>query len=339
MVADDGIARRNELGRLAGFLFLVGALASIPANVLFEDPSAGTLNHVLVGLAVVSGLGCFLVRWESLPEWVFHLVPPIAAGEVALTTWAVGRHGPVYEWFYVFVALFAAYAFASRRAIVVHLGLFTLAAALPLLYEDDRVGTLARLGVMVPMLWVTTAVVVHLRDGMRARQRDLAELARRDPLTGVGNRRTLDDRLGYELARHRRTSRELALIVLDLDRFKEVNDALGHPAGDRVLRTVADVLCHTIREGDTVIRHGGDEFCIVAPETGLSEAQRLGERLGAQLASIDVLGRPLTATMGIAVFPHDGPTAERLVAAADVSERTAKADARARRRTGASASV
>ena len=318
------IARRVTTGRLAGILFLVGAIASTQANLLFRDPSVGLLNHVLVGLALISGLACLIAPWERISDRVFHLVPLIASGEIALTVWAVSDHGPVYEWFFVLAAVFVAYAFDSRRVIATHMAHVSLAAALPLLYRDDFTQVLASTGVVVPMMWVATAVVMHLREGLVARQNELAELARRDPLTGTGNRRLLGERLRYELARHRRTERELALLVLDLDGFKEVNDRLGHPAGDRLLTSVAQALSATVRSGDTVVRHGGDEFCVVAPETDRAEAQALVLRIRAALATITVLEAPLTTSVGVAIFPEDGPTPELLLAAADSAERTAK---------------
>jgi diguanylate cyclase (GGDEF)-like protein len=322
------IARRTVTGRLAGILFIVGGLASIPANLLFRNPSVGALNHILVALAIVSGLACLLAPWERISERVFHVVPVMAAFEVALTVWAVGDHGPVYEWFFVLAAVFAAYAFDSRRAVAAHLGFLTVAAMVPFAYRDDLVEQAARVGVLVPMLWVATAVVLHLREGLTARQNELADLARRDPLTGVGNRRLLTERLHYEIARHRRAERELAVLVLDLDRFKEVNDAMGHPAGDRLLVDVARALEATVRDGDTVVRHGGDEFCIIAPETGAEDATALSHRVQHALSAIVVLGGPLTATVGSAVFPIDGPSPELLLAVADGAERAAKSGRR-----------
>ena len=319
------IARRIVIGRLAGVLFVVGALASIPANLLFRHPQAGTINQVLVALALVSGIGCLLAPWDRIGATVFHAVPAVASAEVALTVWAVGRHGPVYEWFFVLVAVFAAYAFESRRTIAVHMALTTVAACLPVLYRHPTIDQVARVGVLVPMLWVATAVVAHLREQMMARQRELAELARRDPLTGAGNRRLLDERLTYELAHHRRGARELALIVLDLDGFKDVNDTQGHLAGDRLLANVYRALAHTVRVGDTIVRHGGDEFCVIAPETGIADAEALIARIHRSLASIDCLGSPLTATAGVAIFPHDAPTEDLLLAAADAAERDVKA--------------
>lgn len=311
------IARRTQTGRLAGILFIVGGLASIPANLLFDHPRVGTLNHVLVGLALITGVACLLAPWERIPAAVFHAVPITAAVEVAVTVWAVGRHGPVYEWFFVLVAVFAAYAFDSRRVVAAHLGFFTLAALLPLLYRDDTVDEVARLGVMIPMLWVATGVVTFLHEGLLERQRALEDIARRDPLTGVGNRRQLSERLGYELARHRRAERSLAVLLLDLDGFKEVNDAHGHVAGDQLLVHVADTLTATVRAGDTVIRYGGDEFCIVAPETDAQNAAGLADRIRAALD-------PVTATVGTAVFPEDGQSPEVLLAVADTAERAAK---------------
>lgn len=320
----EQIARRTVIGRLAGLLFIVGALASIPANLLFRHPSVGLLNHVLVAIALVSGLGCLLAPWDRIPAWVFHGVPAVASAEVAVTVWAVGRHGPIYEWFFVLVAVFAAYAFERRRDLVLHMSIPTLAVCLPLLYRSDSRDQIARMVVLISMLWVATAVVAHLREQMVARQRELADLARRDPLTGVGNRRLLQERLDYELARHRRTRGEFAILVLDLDGFKDVNDRSGHPAGDRLLAAVAHALAATVREADTIVRHGGDEFCILAPSTSRADADALADRIHTALATIETLGGPLTATIGCAVYPHDGPTGELLLAAADAAERHAK---------------
>jgi diguanylate cyclase (GGDEF)-like protein len=318
------IARRTQTGRLAGILFIVGALASIPANLLFTHPRVGALNHILVALAIVSGLACLVAPWERISDRIFHVVPLMASAECAMTVAAVGKHGPVYEWFFVLVAVFTAYAFESRRTIAAHMLFCTAAAALPFFYRDDTIEQVARVGVLMPMLWVATAVVTYLREGLVAGQRELAELARRDPLTGVGNRRLLAEHLRYEIARHRRTTREFAVLTLDLDRFKEVNDALGHPAGDRLLSDVAATILATVRDGDVVVRHGGDEFCVVAPETGALDADTLGARIHDALGTIEILGAPLTATIGAAVFPHDGPTGELLLAAADNAERAAK---------------
>ena len=166
------------------------------------------------------------------------------------------------------------------------------------------------------------AVLAHRRTGARAA--GLLHLAHLDPLTGLGNARLLRSRLEYEIARHHRHRRQMTLMVLDLDGFKGVNDRFGHPAGDELLREVARRLTRTVREGDTVIRQGGDEFCVLAPETGFRDADRLAERIGeaVHMAAGGLQG--VSASIGYAVFPEEGATPEILLARADAAELEAK---------------
>jgi diguanylate cyclase (GGDEF)-like protein len=166
------------------------------------------------------------------------------------------------------------------------------------------------------------------RRRIDAHQTGLMHLAHLDPLTGLGNARQLRTRLDYELARHRRMRRRLTVFVLDLDGFKSVNDRFGHVAGDEVLREIARQLQRTVREQDTVVRQGGDEFCVLAPETGWREAERLAERLGYAVARAVGGLQGLTASIGFAVFPDEGATAEVLIARADANETDAKRRAR-----------
>ncbi len=154
---------------------------------------------------------------------------------------------------------------------------------------------------------------------MRAREERLRRLATVDPLTGVGNPRLLAERLPYELARHRRHERRLAVCVLDLDGFKSVNDRFGHPTGDEVLRDVARALERATREQDTVVRQGGDEFCVVAPETGHAQAAVLAARLERAVAGA-VGGLAVGSSVGWAVFPDDATDAETLVERADAAQ-------------------
>ena len=116
--------------------------------------------------------------------------------------------------------------------------------------------------------------------------------------------------------------------MLDLDGFKTVNDRFGHAAGDEVLREVARQLQRTVRDQDTVVRQGGDEFCVLAPETGWREAERLAERLGYAVARAVGGLEGITASIGFAVFPDEGATAETLLSRADANETAAKRRAR-----------
>ena len=139
-----------------------------------------------------------------------------------------------------------------------------------------------------------------------------------DPLTGVANRRTFEAELSRRLRHARATDRATALVILDLDGFKAVNDELGHDAGDDVLIAVARLLRAALRRGDLVARLGGDEFAVVAALASPDEEDMLRERLEGQVAGLQASdGRAVGASLGIAVAPRDGRTTRLLYAAAD----------------------
>ncbi len=162
---------------------------------------------------------------------------------------------------------------------------------------------------------------------LQAQRLELAErTSRMDPLTGLGNRRALDECLQRELARHIRYQRTLTLVVVDLDGFKAVNDTHGHPAGDRVLATVGRRLSE-IRGADVAFRLGGDEFAVLLPETRLDAAELVARRISRQICE-DTFPHDVTATWGIA--EATGPDPEELLAAADKELYVRKRDVRAR---------
>jgi diguanylate cyclase (GGDEF)-like protein len=177
-----------------------------------------------------------------------------------------------------------------------------------------------RLGPLAGVLAVPAALAAALlRARGDARARRLRRESREDALTGVGNRLLLAERLEYELVRHRRHERPLAVLAMDLDGFKAVNDRFGHAAGDEVLVEVARALCGAVREQDTVVRLGGDEFCVLAPESDRYATIQLAERLRrAVQEAVDGLG-PLRASVGFALFPHDARSAQQLLAHADAA--------------------
>jgi diguanylate cyclase (GGDEF)-like protein/PAS domain S-box-containing protein len=156
----------------------------------------------------------------------------------------------------------------------------------------------------------------------------LFDAAHRDRLTGLPNRLSLEQRLAEAIADAERERREFAVLFVDLDRFKTINDTLGHNPGDAVLREVASRLQSVVREGDVVARPGGDEFIILLPRAaGPSEIQAVSQRiLRAFAAPIDAGGRELyvTASIGGAIFPAHGRDAESLLAHADAAMYRAK---------------
>jgi two-component system, cell cycle response regulator len=169
----------------------------------------------------------------------------------------------------------------------------------------------------------------HLTSALEAKTRELEAMARRDALTGLANRRSLDERLAVELARAQRYGRPLAVVMLDIDRFKRVNDDHGHQVGDRLLEFVGELLQGTVRPSDLACRYGGEEFVVLVSDTTASNATALAERLrrGFEANSGTLTAAP-TQTISAGVSGTDllGPdaTAEMLLHTADVALYAAK---------------
>jgi diguanylate cyclase (GGDEF)-like protein len=166
-----------------------------------------------------------------------------------------------------------------------------------------------------------------------ADNRRLEELATTDPLTRELNRRALAHRLAIEMDRARRYDGMLAILMLDIDHFKQVNDTAGHLAGDEVLRQVATMIQGAVRTVDIVARYGGEEFVVILPEAdsngALTFAERLRERISGEEFGVGGRHIRLTVSVGIATFPAaDVSTADDFVARADSAMYRAKADGR-----------
>jgi len=176
----------------------------------------------------------------------------------------------------------------------------------------------------------------HLLETARADNVRLAALAQTDPLTQVLNRRALTDRLVSELDRARRYGHSVAVLMLDLDNFKPINDTRGHLVGDDVLKETAEILRGAVRSADFVARYGGEEFVIVLPETSLDGAVTFAERLREQIASTIFQGGAgvtltLSVSIGVSLFPGPRITSvDDLLSAADTALYRAKEDGRNR---------
>jgi diguanylate cyclase (GGDEF)-like protein len=168
---------------------------------------------------------------------------------------------------------------------------------------------------------------------------NLRMLASRDELTGLYNRRAMDDLLHEETERHQRYGCPVALVLLDVDHFKAANDTHGHPVGDEVLRWLAQLLRDTIRTVDIPARYGGEEFAIILPEMNSQQALRVAERVRRRIAARPFVSRgrdgrplqlPITISLGAAGMPDDAASAAALVAAADQGLYAAKRGGRNR---------
>jgi diguanylate cyclase (GGDEF)-like protein len=153
-----------------------------------------------------------------------------------------------------------------------------------------------------------------------------------DGLTGLPNKRAVTDALKRTFAQAATTQSPLALLLLDLDHFKQVNDQRGHPVGDQVLASVGATLRGTLRTRDFAGRNGGEEFAILLPDTGIADALEIAERIRAAIAEISLHGSDVsvTASIGVAVFPHHASSPDRLERLADAALYLAKRQGRNR---------
>ena len=183
-------------------------------------------------------------------------------------------------------------------------------------------------------------MVARLREGRREldainttlkkKNEELERLSVTDGLTGLANHRLLIQRLIQEGMRADATGGEFAVLMADVDHFKQYNDEFGHPAGDEVLKRVADLLRESVRDIDCAARYGGEEFAIVMPGLSADDASEIARTIGTRVASHRFAGRSITLSIGVAGFPHDADLPHAVIAAADRALYQAKREGRNR---------
>jgi diguanylate cyclase (GGDEF)-like protein len=309
------------MARFGALLFGGGGVITALGLVL---PHQSQVDFVgLVAVAVVSAAIGVVTAFagERLPVSFYVVLP--AAGTVLVTLGLLfngeRNGGPAGgdEMFYLWVALYAAY-FLDRIATAAHTALIGSAYALALVIIDPGPIGVSR--------WVSTvglvagsALVVHLLSERIGRLVDALRIAARtDDLTGLANRRAFAEHFQREVARANRTHRPFALLLADIDRFKEVNDRYGHHAGDAALSALGRLLPAELRRDDLPARIGGDEFAVLLPDLAAGEARDHGIRV-TQIVSerMRAAGTPVNLSFGIATFGHDGLTLDELTRAAD----------------------
>jgi len=226
-------------------------------------------------------------------------------------------------------------------ALLVAVGLFAYFLGLLITRPLDRLTRAAAqvasgdLDVHLPVvgggeLKYVTEVFNDMVARLRESRRGLERLSVTDDLTGLYNRRYLMDTLANEVRRSRRLDHPCALLMADVDHFKEYNDAYGHLAGDEALKRIAGVLRDTTRDVDCAARYGGEEFVVLMPETRAAGAIETAQRIRTRLATDELVGGKLSVSIGVSQFPDDGDAPEALLARADAALYRAKREGRDR---------
>lgn len=294
-VIDRATTDHALMARVSGVLYICGGWLVVISLALPRPSSVdeGVLSLIAVTAAISGGL---LYRYSGrASSAAIHTTLALASVLVSLCVYFSGAAAGIYNVMFVWVVIVAA-CVASRRALAMHVAwtLLTYGTAI-LALEGESLGwsPVTRFVLTGFALAASGAAVSWLVEGRRSAeaglqreietrkelQQELEHLANHDPLTGVANRRRLEDHLKTVLADAARTGAPLCLISLDLDGFKDFNDKHGHAAGDRLLKSAASSWNTVLRTGDVITRMGGDEFLVVLPDCPFGVSTQVASRL------------------------------------------------------------
>lgn len=314
--------------RTAAFILLpVGIVAAVWAALMDSDDSGlgGDWRAVTVTAGLVGAVfgGVLLLLGRHTPRWLLWAFPFITAALICAPALVTHQSTPVGSILLVWPVLFAGYLLPTRIAYwTLWFSLVLLVAIALRLRSGSAMLTCLEVGAS---LMATLYITVHLRSHNRSLLQALRQEARTDPLTGLANRRAFDEFLGRELSLYERHDDPLALLAIDVDHFKVVNDRAGHPAGDAALVALAAVLTGHVRRADLVARTGGEEFAIVLVDCETAQArQRAGYLRAVVAAESTSWPNPITVSIGVANIPDHALTSAQLLAAADAALYAAK---------------
>lgn len=316
---DHAVGDSRLMGPVSGLLWLTAGIAAAVCQVLPGMPArSGAVAWTLIVVVVLYGVACVRgwIAWDRA-SLRGHACAVVAFQPlIALGLWVSGGVDSYLGPILVLPTLYVAYFFPPRLAwplAVIEIGTYFT----PFLYSDapDRHLLVGRTVMYAAAYAGLVATIQYLKAHLVAAEQRQRRMAHEDPLTGLPNRRAFDVALDGAIASGRRFS----LLLVDIDRFKQINDTFGHTVGDEVLRAIALQTRESVRATDTLARIGGDELALVAPEASVSGAARLAAALHSAVASVcpEDGAPPVTLTISCATYPEDGLDRDALLRAAD----------------------
>lgn len=321
---------RGWVARILAILFGLGGVLLLLTLLLDGAPDRQPEQLAVVAVAAIAVSVFLLSAYERLPVTFLRAAPAIGTILVALTIYYAGPQASAAYAMSMAWVVIAASLFLDIRLILAH-GAVAVAAyafVLAMLEGTDGLDPL-RLTMTAGTVLVIAIVMGAIAGQVREVLKKLEAAAQTDPLTGLLNRRALEGAFDAELARAGRGRFGVGIVMLDLDGFKRFNDDYGHQAGDIALQRLSRVLTDATRAIDHVGRVGGEEFAILAPESGTAGTLALAERLR-RAVEVEFSGIGLTASCGVASYPENGTNRYALVGAADRALYEAKARGRNR---------
>ena len=309
-----------------------GAAVISAVGVLLPHPAYFNVPAILAVDVTALLWAAWMFKFAGrIPFWLLRLGPALATVMTSVAVHFSGDATSGYALFYVWVGLYVFYFPISNRdaALNVAWAMLNYGVIIAITPIDPPGGSnvvVHHLVITVGTLVTAATLLTYLRGRVEKLLGRLTDAARTDPLTGLPNRVALHEALESELDRAKPERRPISVIVLDLDRFKRVNESLGLPAGDRMLRRVSTILDESARRMDFVSKSGGEEFAIVLPETSQHQAFLFAEELLDKIRETSAApGLKLSASAGVAAFPDHGGDLETLTASADRALHAAKA--------------
>jgi diguanylate cyclase (GGDEF)-like protein len=313
-IVDQSALRMREGTFAAGvwLTYVVVAAAALYVALTWEQPHRFTISVLygvgLIGALVISRLPRGRIVRSAWREYFFMSWSVLDLALIVTSVALDGGTGSPLALVLFVPVVFAAMSYPLKSVVIVgalsmaaYLGLAVTTGGAPWSYE----------ALFAAMLFCTGAMSAWQARNHDHQHQALMDVSRADPLTGCLNRRGFEERAVAEIATASRNARQGAVLVLDVDHFKSVNDRLGHAAGDELLRWIVATICAALRPADEIGRIGGDEFAVLLADVDSADALETAARISEEL------GRKQHCSIGVATFPLDGVALEDLMRAAD----------------------